>query len=137
MKKQKITIEKYMTEFPHTIGDDLSLKTAQDLMQKYHCRHLPVQHAGKLVGVISDRDLKLALSFGDLNEMKVNEIMIEDPYAVSLKTPFSEVLSQMVAQKIGCAIITNDAEKVIGIFTATDGLKFLERKLENAEGHAA
>ena len=51
MKKQKITIEKYMTEFPHTIGDDLSLKTAQELMQKYHCRHLPVQHAGKLVGV--------------------------------------------------------------------------------------
>lgn len=129
--KNAESIEKYMTAAPHTIGADIPLKTAQAMMSKYRFRHLPVQRAGKLVGVISDRDLKLALSFGDLASHKVSEIMTDDPYAVEPETSLSEVVSRMAEEKYGCAIITQKSGKVIGIFTATDGLELFGKILDS------
>ena len=46
-----------MSAGPHTIGREQSLAAAKQLMHKSHVRHLPVLHGGKLVGVLSERDL--------------------------------------------------------------------------------
>ena len=54
------TLERYMTRHPHTIRIDEKLDTARKLMTSLGVRHLPVLEAGKLVGVVSDRDLKSA-----------------------------------------------------------------------------
>ena len=51
------SVAKYMTAGPHTIGREQSLVAAKQLMHKIHARHLPVLHGGKLVGVVSERDL--------------------------------------------------------------------------------
>lgn len=126
-----------MTTAPHTIGPDIPLKTAQAMMSKYRFRHLPVQRAGKLVGVISDRDLKLALAFGDLSSHTVAEIMTEEPYAVVPETSLLEVVARMAEEKVGCAIITQKSGKVIGIFTATDGLELFAKVLESQKRNRA
>ena len=52
------TVKDFMTEMPHTINEDLSLKKAMEMMHEYGCRHLPVLHGGKVVGILSDRDIK-------------------------------------------------------------------------------
>ena len=49
--KQIPKIDKYMTPMPHTIGYDIPLKTALEMMRNHGIRHLPVQKGGKLVGV--------------------------------------------------------------------------------------
>ncbi len=116
-------VEKCMTVFPHTIGEDIHLTTAQALMNKFQFRHLPVLKAGKLVGVLSDRDLKLGLAIGNVAELRVSDIMTEAPYAVTRETPLAEVVARMAENKYGCAIVTEKNGKVIGVFTATDALK--------------
>src|SRR5437879_4833811 len=51
------TIRDYMTPAPHTIGVEQPLAVAAALMQAHHIRHLPVLHGGKLVGILSERDV--------------------------------------------------------------------------------
>lgn len=81
-------IEKVMTTQPHTIGKDIPLKKAMDMMREYRVRHLPVEYGGKLVGVLTDRDLKLASAFTGSETMNVEEAMTPDPYTVHPRKTF-------------------------------------------------
>lgn len=76
-------ISKVMTPMPHTIGSRIPVNKALELMREHRIRHLPVQEAGKLVGVLTDRDLKLAMSLGDPMSMTVEDVMTADPYVVA------------------------------------------------------
>ena len=118
-------IDKYMTVMPHTINYTMPVKTAFEMMREYHIRHLPVQNAGKLVGILTDRDIKLASSFAGASELKVEEVMTPDPYVVRPHTPLDHVVLEMAEHKFGCAVIEQENGKVVGIFTATDGLRVL------------
>jgi CBS domain-containing protein len=54
--KQMPQIQKVMTPMPHTIGRDISIKTAFEMMREHRIRHLPVQEGGKLVGIFTAVD---------------------------------------------------------------------------------
>ncbi len=127
--KQIPKIEKFMTPMPHTIGRDISMKKALEMMRSHQIRHLPVQESGKLVGILTDRDIKLAASFSSDQEIIVEDIMTPDPYTIKPGTPLDEVVSQMAEHKYGCAIIVQDNGKIVGIFTAIDSLKVLSEVL--------
>ena len=128
--KQMPMIEKFMSNMPHTIGYNMPIKTALDLMREQHIRHLPVENSGKLVGVISDRDIKLASAFNGNESMTIEDIMTNDPYTVEPHTPVDDVVLNMAEHKYGCAIIKQANGKVVGIFTATDGLRVLGEVLQ-------
>lgn len=125
-------IEKYMTTTPHTIGFDISIKKAFDMMRQHNIRHLPVQKGGTLVGVLTDRDIKLASSFAkdDNQDLTCEDVMTPDPYTVSPEANLDQVVGEMAEHKYGCAIVVHKSNqyehgKVVGIFTANDGLKVL------------
>jgi len=118
-------IDKVMTTMPHSVERDLKVSQAMDLMRKYQIRHLPVQHGGQLCGVISDRDVKLALSFSRADQMTVEDVMTPDPYIVKPHTSLQDVLTEMTEHKYGCTLICQDNGKLVGIFTAIDGLRYL------------
>ncbi len=127
-------IQKYMTTVPHTIGNDIPLKKAFEMMREYKVRHLPVLHAGKVVGIITDRDVKLASSFKGADEMTVDDVMTPDPYMVKPESPLDLTVKEMAARKLGCAVVQSN-NKVVGIFTATDGLRVLGDVLEQNYKH--
>ncbi|MCC7441533.1 MAG: CBS domain-containing protein [Bdellovibrionales bacterium] len=129
--KQMPQIQKVMTAMPHTIGADIELKTAQSMMREHRIRHLPVQKGGKLVGVLTDRDVKLAAGFDDALNLKVEEIMTDEPYTVTPETPLDRVVLEMAEKKYGCAVILQGNGKVVGIFTAVDGMRVLGETLES------
>lgn len=119
-------IKNYMTKSPFTIGEDISLSKAIEIMRESQIRHLPVLYAGKLVGVLSDRDIKLALSVHPAaKDLKVGDIMSEDPYSVNLDYPLERVAAEMASHKYGCAVIKNENEETVGIFSAVDALALL------------
>ncbi|HRK02003.1 MAG TPA: CBS domain-containing protein [Oligoflexia bacterium] len=118
-------IQKYMTAMPHTIGSDISIKKAIEMMKEFRIRHLPVQQGGKLVGVITDRDIKLASSFQGTDEMLVDDVMTPDPYVVDPDAQIDDVVFNMAEHKYGCAIVQQQNDKVVGIFTDNDGLRVL------------
>ncbi len=129
--KQMPMIQKVMTSMPHTIGDDIPIKKALEQMREYNIRHLPVQKAGKLVGVVTDRDLKLAASFSGSADLSVEDVMTPDPYAVVPEAALDQVAFEMAEKKYGCAIVQQSNGKVVGIFTAVDAMRVLGEVLNS------
>jgi acetoin utilization protein AcuB len=126
MSAKAVTIAERMTKTPHPIGVEQSLKTAHDLMRANHIRHLPVLHGGKLIGVVSERDLHLVETLHDVDpaRIRVEEAMSQDVYAVPPSTPLREVVEEMATRKLGSAVVI-DGTKVVGIFTTVDALETL------------
>jgi acetoin utilization protein AcuB len=125
------TIQKYMTTTPHTIGSEQTIAKAASLMSEYHIRHLPVLHGGRLLGVLSDRDVKLIETFRDVDATKtrVEEAMTEQPYTVEPETPLDEVVRTMAEKKLGSAVVLQN-QKVVGIFTTVDACQALSELLQ-------
>ena len=129
-------IQKFMTPMPHTIGADIPLKTAVNMMREHHIRHLPVlKDGGNLVGILTDRDVKLASSFQGATEFKVEDVMTPDPFTTNPEASADQVAKEMAEHKYGCAVIQQSNGKVVGIFTATDGLRVLWETLGSHYSH--
>jgi acetoin utilization protein AcuB len=132
MKAKNITVSERMTPTPHLIGDEQSLKTAHDLMRLHAIRHLPVLHGGKLTGILSQRDLALVETLHDVDpeQVRVEEAMSQDVYAVSPRTPLKQVVGEMAVRKFGSAVVV-DGTRVVGVFTTVDALETLAELLSD------
>jgi acetoin utilization protein AcuB len=136
MTKSIPHIDKYMTPGPHSVGQEQSLAQAHKLMRDHHIRHLPVLHGGKLVGVLSDRDLHLIETLRDVDPDKVTveEAMSPTVYTVSPRTSLDEVVREMALHKYGCAVVEDNA-KVVGVFTTVDAMRAFADLLETRLTH--
>jgi acetoin utilization protein AcuB len=124
-------IEQFMSPCPHTIGQEQPLALGHRIMREHGIRHLPVLHAGKLVGVLSQRDLHFIETLQDVDpdSVEVAEAMSTDSYTVGPKSTVREVAAQMAQHKYGSAVVLEE-ERVVGIFTTVDGLRALSQLLE-------
>lgn len=115
-----------MTAMPKTVDMETPLVDANKILQEHGIRHLPVLDHGKLVGVVSQREIALLQACGavDLNRVSIADAMTAAPYAVSPDTPLSEVCTTMASNKYGSVVIT-EADSILGIFTTTDALQVL------------
>jgi acetoin utilization protein AcuB len=131
MKPTVPTVGDYMTASPHSIGLDQQLSHAHKLMRKHEIRHLPVLQGGKLVGILSDRDLHLIETLKDVNPdaVSVEEAMTPLPYVVTANALLRDVAKEMAERKYGCAVVMRD-NKTIGVFTTVDALRALVDTLE-------
>ena len=126
--KQIPQIQKHMTVMPHTIGLDIAVEKAKAMMTEFGIRHLPVLDGGRLVGMITDRDIKLAASLGD-GKANVEDVMAPDPFVVDPSASLAAVVDEMAEKKLGSAIVQQSNGTVVGIFTAIDGLRVLSETL--------
>ncbi|HEY3496055.1 MAG TPA: CBS domain-containing protein [Polyangiaceae bacterium] len=124
MSKPIPPISKYMTTTPVTVPGDTTLADAAEIMKKHAIRHLPVVDEGKLLGVLTDRDVKFVESFPDVDPARITaeETMTGDPYHVTPDTPLDEVTSTMAEQRYGSAMIMQNGH-VVGIFTTVDACR--------------
>lgn len=136
MSKAIPSIQKYMTVLPHTIGADQTLAQADKMMAKYRVRHLPVLDGGKLVGILTERDIRLVETFKDVEPEKVtvDEAYSPDPYVTSPNASLSDVCAEMAQHKYGCVLI-EDNHKLVGIFTWVDALKAMHDLMETRLKH--
>ncbi len=115
-----------MSIAPVVVSSDRTLADAHRLMRERRIRHLPVVDHGRLVGIVSQRDLYLleTLKGVDPGTEIVGEAMVRDPYAVPPDAPLEEVAEAMADGKFGCAVVV-DRGSVIGLFTTVDALRAL------------
>jgi acetoin utilization protein AcuB len=75
---------------------------------------------------VSDRDLHVIESLRDVDpeEVRVEEAMTQDVYAVTPKTSLKEVVMEMAERKLGSAVVVEGRE-VVGVFTTVDALNTL------------
>jgi acetoin utilization protein AcuB len=127
----KPTLRKFMTTNPQTIGREQTLAVAHRVMREHRVRHLPVLEGGKLVGVISQRDLHLIETLRDVDPATttVDEAMTMDVYVTAPNTPLDEAAQVMAEHKYGSAVVL-DRGKIVGMFTTVDALHALVQILE-------
>lgn len=120
------SIESFMSPTPHTIGVDQPLVKAHAFMREHHVRHLPVLEGGRLVGMLSERDLALIenLDGVDPKQLSVEEAMSSSVFAVAPDASLARVALEMAEHKYGSAVVMRGA-KVIGIFTTVDACRAL------------
>ena len=99
-------------------------------MREFRIRHLPVLKGGKIVGILTERDLHLVetLNGVDPKVLTVAEAYTPDPYIVSPHAPLDEVCVEMAAHKYG-SVLVEDNKKLVGIFTWVDGLNAMSELL--------
>ncbi len=123
-------------------GDPLA--RALDLMRSGGFRRLPVLQNGRLVGVVTDRDLRLATNsplvlsekwYSEfiLESIKVKACMTPDPITIDPDAPVLDAARLMRQHKIGGLPVVQD-DVLVGIVTETDLLDFLIQRLEQEEG---
>jgi acetoin utilization protein AcuB len=122
------TIGEFMTPAPHTIGREQSLVAARQVMHKAHVRHLPVLHGGELVGIVSDRELEVMEALPGSKQLSVEDAMVPSVYTTSEYTPLATVAADMSRLKLGSVVVVTGG-RVVGVFTAVDGLRALVRLL--------
>lgn len=121
-----------MTPFPYSIDVEAPLAEAHAFLRERHIRHLPVTERGELAGILTDRDIKLALG-PDLDspperELHVRDVFQPDCYVVEADASLENVAATMAERHLGSALVTRGG-KLVGIFTSTDVCRALARVL--------
>lgn len=125
--KWNTPVEDFTTPNPVTATEDMSIDALRQLMEEHGVRHLPVMREGTVVGLVSDRDVRLARGLGTEHKIQViaADIMVADPVTVKASMPLDDVAYIMSDQKIGSVIVHEDSGEFLGIFTSTDALNAL------------
>jgi acetoin utilization protein AcuB len=127
MLPTRLPVEEFTTPDPITANEDMTIDDLRHLMEKHGIRHLPVVRGDDVVGVISDRDVRLVsgLTAAERVQVRAADIMAADPLTVSATAPLDEVAYVMSEQKVGSVIVKDEDGRFLGIFTATDALNAL------------
>jgi len=120
-------VDEFTTPDPITANEDTTIDELRELMETHGIRHLPIVRDENVVGVLSDRDVRLAWGLTDAEKRQVRaaDIMATDPLTVRATAPLDEVAYAMSEKKLGSVIVTEEDGKFLGIFTATDALNAL------------
>lgn len=130
MSKAIPQIQRFMSTNPFTINVELTLIQAKNFMLEHKIRHLPVLEDGRLVGIISEKDIDFIQSFQgvDLKTEKISNVMTPEPYVVNADSHLDEVCKYMAREKIG-SVLVQDNKKLVGIFTWVDALNAMSELL--------
>ncbi len=138
MKKAQVC--DWMTPNPITIDIKTTLPEAHKLMKECHIRRLPVVDHGKVVGILTQGDIREAspsdatsLSIFELNyllaKLNVEKIMTRDPITIAPGATIREAAQLMLEHKIGGLPVVEN-EKLVGIITESDIFRVLVQEPE-------
>ena len=113
-------VERFMTREVITIQSGDTLGTARERMDSHGLRHLPVEGAGGLVGILSDRDLRREHGRGRGPEALVREAMTPDPVLADPGMPVFKAATLMASKQIDALPVTNKDGDLVGILTTVD-----------------
>ena len=124
-----IMVRDVMTRRLVTIGPETPCAEARRLMDEHRIRHLPVMAGGRLIGMVSDRDVRSVPS-GAPGPV-AGRIMTPDPATVSSDTRIEHAARLMLDARFGSLPVV-DAGDLVGIVTYTDLLRAFVRVIETA-----
>jgi CBS domain-containing membrane protein len=131
MDASQVPVSEVMqSEFMHLSPKD-GLDFVEEVMGLGRVRHFPVLDDGKLVGIVSHRDLLAAsltriLDFEGthrrsfLHSVEVGEVMSHEVRTVGPDIPLADVARIMLRHKIGCVVVVNEKREPLGLVTESD-----------------
>ena len=149
----QMQVQDVMTKMPMTIDPEAPVETAVAVMRERRMRHLPVVDAeGRLVGIVTDRDLRSAM-FGSalvehlpaehdgrlraltatLNDVRVSHVMTWQVVTIGPQAPVAQAAAIMAKFRVGSLPVT-EGGRLVGIVTEHDVLKALAATLPCIRG---
>ena len=134
MKGPDSAVEAVMQREVASVRSDERLDFVDDVMALGRVRHMPVVDDGKLVGVVTQRDLlaaslSRALDFDAqerrtfLRSVNVGEVMSKKPITVGPHATLHEAAQLLLRHKIGCLPVVGPGGEALGLVTETDLLR--------------
>jgi nucleotide-binding universal stress UspA family protein len=121
----KNLVARWMSSSPVTATPDEKLSTIMTRMQEGNFRCAPVVDDGRLVGIITNRDIRGHM--GRLSQVEVKFAMTENPVTVAPTTPLHEAARLLFERKIDALPVLEDGQ-LVGVMTTSDVLRaFLEQ----------
>lgn len=112
-----------MTREVVTVTPSTSLTEAVELLRSHTIRHLPVIDDGRVVGILTDRDLRFAMGAGaSSDEAAAADVMNAPAITVPPETPVESAARTLIEHRIGCLPVVEDGA-LVGILTESDLLR--------------
>ncbi|MFN2136169.1 MAG: CBS domain-containing protein [Candidatus Promineifilaceae bacterium] len=133
-----LTVNDMMTAIPFTVATDTTLRHVIEIMKGEGCRQLPVLENGRLVGIVTDRDVRLAMSspmvvhdqwFDQemLDRITAGDCMTTSPLTVSPDMPAYQAAHMLSLYKFG-ALPVLDEGTLVGIISVSDFLDYFAER---------
>lgn len=119
-----------MTPDPDSLDPEARIESAWKLMHDKRVRHVPVCKGGKLVGLVTQKDLLVNSRNNALLTLPVAEVMVFNVHTVHIDDDARSAAQQMIDRKISCLPVVDDDENLVGIVTDTDFLKMVVELME-------
>jgi acetoin utilization protein AcuB len=120
-----------MTPFPYSIDPDADISDARAMMAEHEIHHLPVMHKGKLVGLLWERDIRVARALeANLPHegVAVGTVCNREPYVADIAERLDVVADEISRRHVAAAIVMR-GDKLAGILTTTDICRLLGEAL--------
>jgi acetoin utilization protein AcuB len=142
-RNNRLKVRDRMTRDPFTVGPNDSLQSVIDLLRRRDIRSVPVVEDGRLIGIVTDRDLRQVAPayplFRDEDEirrytenLKVTAAMTADPLRIAPDAPLVEAAKLLETYRVTSLPVV-DRQNVVGMISVTDLLKvFVEQNEEAA-----
>ncbi|WP_018936282.1 CBS domain-containing protein [Thioalkalivibrio sp. ALJ24] len=136
MMSQNLAVEEFTTPDPVTASEEAGVEELRALMEQHGVRHVPVLRGNSVVGVVSERDVRIVLGLPveDIRQVRASDLMAADPLTVTAATPLDQVAHAMSESKVGSAIVNDEEGRLLGIFTASDALNALIEVVRGEQG---
>lgn len=120
-----ISVADFMTRELVTVKEDDDLALAQSILHLGGVRHLPVVHEGKLVGLLTQRDLlRSGASGSSARAILARDVMTREVTTVGPETSLAHAAHVMLRHKFGCLPVCAPDGKLLGIVTEADFVRF-------------
>lgn len=129
-------VSRSMTRKVITVDQEANIFEAQELMTGKHIRHLPVvDKANRLIGIVTDRDIRSALPYSffkesvsetekeKLSNLSVKDIMSKNPISISPTYTIQDALLLIQDSRVGALPVVDDDGKLTGIISVRDLLR--------------
>lgn len=128
-------VKEHMTKDPLVLAPDMEVTVAFSRITDRHVRQAPVVEDGKLKGIVTDRDLRMALVQSNTQPgLQVRSVMTQDPVTVNENSYLREAARLISNNKFNALPVLSESGELVGVLTTTDILNGLVQALEGMKG---
>lgn len=131
----KIRVEEIMTSGVIALRENETVGRADEEMRLADIRHIPVVDSGNhVVGMVSNRDLLLALGSPAGRRRRISDVMTREVITVLPEMPAFRAAEMMMERKIGSLPVVDEHQMLVGIITESDFLAIAHQALHGHSG---
>ncbi len=113
-------VAEWMVKNPIVVTLDQRVQDCVDLMREHSIRHLPVVDNQKLIGLVTESDLREVFLASLVEDLTIEGVMITEPLTVTPDTEIEDAAKLIYYHKIGGLPVVDDYSEVVGILTVAD-----------------